>query len=111
MPAFESSSGSEAFRWFCFGAGRLSALLLPVLSPVPRKAATANAAPHTNARAALTVLNPLPASPRKSPQTTDKLTNVTPAVTHFMEPYPVPEKVRVSVRCQQSPAFCQGIRP
>jgi hypothetical protein len=32
------------------------------------------------------VLNPLPASPRRSPQTTDKLTNVIPAVTHFMEP-------------------------
>src|ERR1041384_1921495 len=68
-------SKSEEFPFFSRPAG----------SEVPRKAATANAAPHTNARAALNVFRPLPAMPRKRPLITDKLTKVRTAVSHFME--------------------------
>src|SRR4029450_5123797 len=99
--AFCVSSASEALPGFLCDAELSAGFRRSAVSRVPRKAATANATPHTSARAALIVVNPRPASPRKSPQTTDKLTNVTPAVTHFMEPWRVPEKGRVSVRCQQ----------
>src|SRR5439155_10792808 len=51
----------------------------------PRYAATANAAPHTNARSALNAFKPFPAIPRSRPQTTDKLTKVRPAESHFIE--------------------------
>jgi hypothetical protein len=45
----------------------------------------ANAAPHTNARAAVNVFKPRPAIPRTRPLITDKLTKVRTAVSHFME--------------------------
>src|SRR6476660_6818493 len=120
--AFFASSLPEGFRGFCSVAGPPADFCSTALSRVPSKEATANAAPHTSARAAVTVFNPLPTSPRRTPQTTDKLTNVTPAVTHFMELWlvaeklrvterlRVTEKVRVSVRCHQSPALCLGTR-
>src|SRR6476469_927245 len=114
--AFFASSLPEGFRGFCSVAGPPADFCSTARSRVPSKEATANAAPHTSARAAVTVFNPLPTSPRRTPQTTDKLTNVTPAVTHFMEPWQVKErarvkeKARVSVRCHQSPALCLGTR-
>src|SRR5438552_7484994 len=54
-------------------------------SAVPRYAATANAAPHTSARSALNAFKPFPTIPRRRPQTTDKLTKVRPAESHFIE--------------------------
>src|ERR1700750_2659143 len=93
--AFCRSSLPEDFRDCCSVARSLADFCRTALSRVPRKAATASAAPHTSARAALTVFNPLPASPRRSPQTTDKLTNVIPAVTHFIEPCPLLQQVWV----------------
>src|SRR6516164_8663534 len=89
-------SGSEGFAVFSLAAG----------SEVPRTAATANAAPHTNARAAVNEFKPLPAIPRTRPLITDKLTKVRTAVSHFME---VSAGLRPgSVRSPQSPAPYQG---
>src|SRR6516162_4457062 len=78
----------------------------PAGSEVPRNAATANAAPHIRARAAVNVFKPLPATPRTRPLITDKLTNVTTAVSHFMEVSA--GLVRGSVRSRQSRALYPG---
>ena len=80
-------------------------------SEVPRNAATANAAPHTNARAAVNEFKPLPAIPRTRPLITDKLTKVRTAVSHFMEISVAPapgSAVPVSVRSRQSPVIYPG---
>src|SRR3954447_9765519 len=106
--AFFASSLPEAFGGFCSVAGSVPDFCRNHPSRVPSKAAIANATPHTRATAALTVFKPLPTRPRRRPQTTDKLTNVTPAVTHFMEPWLVKEKARVLVHCHQIPALCPG---
>src|ERR1051326_8390799 len=76
---------SVAFARLPFESERLAAFSRPPGSEVPRNAATANAAPHTNARAAVHVFKPLPTIPRTRPLITDKLTNVRTAVSHFME--------------------------
>src|SRR6266487_3110427 len=75
---------SVAFRGLRSGSGGFAVFSRLVGSEVPRNAATANAAPHTNASAALSVFKPLPAMPRTRPETTDKLTNVRTAESHFM---------------------------
>src|SRR4029079_13058407 len=105
------SSLAEACRDFCSVIEPSAAFSRNADSRVPRKEATANAAPHKSARAAVTAFNPFPAIPRKSPQSTDKFTNVIAAVTHFMELWRGPEKVLVFVRCQQSQALCPGTHP
>src|SRR5215475_4673800 len=107
--AFCVSSLPEDFLGSCSAVGPLADFRRTALSLVPRKEAIANAAPHTSASAAVMVFNHRPAIPRNTPQTTDKLTNVTPAVTHFMEPWRVTEKLQVAVRRRQIPALCQGI--
>src|SRR5215471_4977327 len=89
------SSTSEPLRGFCSTAEVSADFCLLTLSLVSMNAATAKAAPQTSAKAALRVVNPLPASPRRSPQTTDKLTNVIPAATHFMEIWRAPEKLQM----------------
>src|SRR5215813_8829952 len=109
--AFCVSSLPEDFLGFCSAVGPLADFPRTALSRVPRKEAIANAAPHTSATAAVIAFNPLPAIPRNTPQTTDKLTNVTPAVTHFMEAWRATEKLQVAVRRRQSPALYQEICP
>src|SRR5438874_5594219 len=92
------------------GSGGFAVFSRPSGSEVPRKAATANAAPHTNARAAVNVFKPLPAMPRKRPLITDKLTKVRTAVSHFME-VSAPALASApagSVRSRQSPALYPG---
>src|SRR5436190_22070493 len=98
---------SVAFLGFCSHSGGFAVFSRPAGSEVPRNAATANAAPHTNARAALNVFKPLPAIPRRRPQTTEKLTKVRTAVSHFMEASALLD----SVRSRQSPVFCLGRIP
>src|SRR6266550_4494901 len=95
---------SVAFRGLRSHSGGFAVFSRPAGSDVPRNAATANAAPHTNARAALNVFKPLPAIPRTRPQTADKLTKVRTAVSHFMEVSAVPG----SVGSRQSPALYSG---
>src|SRR2546422_11653246 len=107
MRAFCWVSGCEAFRGFRSNSGGFAVFSGPAGSEVPRNGATANAAPHTNARAAVNVFKPLPAIPRKRPQTTDKLTKVRTAVSHFMEV----SAVYGSVRSRQSPALYPGKIP
>src|SRR6266478_3699515 len=93
---------SVAFRGLRSNSGEFAVFSRHAGSEVPRNAATANAAPHTNARPALTVFKPRPAIPRTRPQTTDKLTKVRTAVSHFIEARALPD----SVRSRQSPVLC-----
>src|SRR4029453_201282 len=111
MPALCVSSDSETFRRFCSAADEFADFFWIAWSRVPRKAATANATPHTSASAALSVVRPLPASPNRSPQTTDKLTNVTAAVTHFIELYQVPEWGPASMHRRQTLVVCPETTP
>src|SRR5213592_4293059 len=96
-------SGCEAFCGFCSHSGGFAVFSRPAGSEVPRNAATANAAPHTNARAAVNVFKPFPAIPSRRPLITDKLTKVRTAVSHFMEVSA--DLVPGSVRSRQSPVL------
>src|SRR6266571_3715827 len=93
---------SVAFGGLRSGSGGFAVSSRAAGSEVPRNAATANAAPHTNARAAVNVFKPLPVIPRTRPEITDKLPKVRTAVSHFMEA----SAVAGSVRSRQSPALC-----
>src|SRR5207248_1802991 len=97
---------SVAFRGLRSGSGGFAVFSRPAGSEVPRNAATANAAPHTNARAAVNVFKPFPAIPSRRPLITDKLTKVRTAVSHFMEISA--ELVPGSVRALQSPVLYPG---
>src|SRR6266699_5690690 len=84
MREFDASFAAEPFRGFRSDPRSFAAFSATRASEVPRKAATAKAAPHTNASAALSIFKPLPTMPRTRPETTDKLTNVRTAESHFM---------------------------
>src|SRR5947207_13430557 len=92
------------------GSGGFAVFSRPSGSEVPRTAAPANAAPHTNARAAVNVFKPFPAIPSRRPLMTDKLTKVRTAVSHFME-ISAPALASApagSVRALQSPVLYPG---
>jgi hypothetical protein len=84
MREFDASSADEPFRSFRSDPRPFAAFSTTRGSEVPRKAATAKAAPHANASAALSIFKPLPTMPRTRPETTDKLTNVRTAESHFI---------------------------
>src|SRR6266481_6943703 len=84
MREFDAPSAGEPFRGFRSVPRSFTAFSATRGSEVPRKAATAKAAPHTNASAALSIFKPLPTMPRTRPETTDKLTNVRTAESHFI---------------------------
>src|SRR5437762_11983011 len=84
MREFDASSPDEPFRGFRSDPRLFAAFSAIRGSVVPRKAATAKAAPHINASAALSIFKPLPTMPRRRPEITDKLTNVRTAESHFI---------------------------
>src|SRR5437762_13711898 len=99
---------SVGFRGLRSGSGGFAVYTRPAGSEVPRNAAMANAAPHTNARAAVNVFKPFPAIPSRRPLITDKLTKVRSAVSHFMEISAVSVAVHGSARPRGSPVLYPG---
>src|ERR1700746_3990419 len=99
---------SVAFRDLRSCSGGFAVFSRLAGSEVPRNAATANAAPHTNARAAVNVFKPFPAIPSRRPLITDKLTKVRTAVSHFMEARAPASAPAGYVRSRQSPVLYPG---